>query len=111
VNRVSQFYGAYIDATYDSGRGQLAKQLRDAYLTGALRSRLATWEASNRADGILRAQNVPLAWAVRYDNSGAGHAFTTVRLTWSSGAHPTYTYLSVQSDLATRRISDIKPAH
>lgn len=42
-------------------------------------------------------------------DSGAGHTWSTVRLTWGSAAHPTYTYLTVQSDLATKKISDIKP--
>jgi hypothetical protein len=41
-------------------------------------------------------------------DSGAGHTWSTVRLTWGSAQHSTYTYLTVQSDLATKKISDIK---
>jgi hypothetical protein len=109
VDRVADFYGAYIDAVYDAGRNRrLANDLRDFYLTRQLRERLATWEQRNHADGVLRAQNVPIAWAVKYDNSAAGHVFSYVRLTWSDGPQRTYTYLSVQSDLATKKISDIK---
>ncbi|MGW1891532.1 hypothetical protein ACWCP6_14930 [Streptomyces sp. NPDC002004] len=108
-DRVAHFYGAYIDVTTDAGRNTAAKELRSFYLTPGLRSRLATWENRNHADGVLRAQDVPRAWRVTAGDSGMGHTWTNVRLTWGSAAHPTYTYLVVQSDLATKKISDIKP--
>ncbi|MEU9210206.1 hypothetical protein AB0D27_20165 [Streptomyces sp. NPDC048415] len=107
-DRVADFYGAYIDAVNDSGSGHLDTQLRTFYLTPGLRSRLATWESREHADGVLRAQDVPRAWKVTPGDSGMGHTWSTVRLTWGSAQHPTYTYLAVQSDLATKKISDIK---
>lgn len=107
-DRVADFYGAYIDAVTDEGGGRLAQQLRAFYLTKALQTRLVKWEAREHADGVLRAQNVPLAWKVTPEDSGMGHTWSTVRLTWGSAQHPTYTYLEVQSDLATKKISDIK---
>jgi len=107
-DRVADFYGAYIDAVTDSGSGHLDSQLRSFYLTSGLRSRLATWENRAHADGVLRAQDVPRAWKVTAGDSGMGHTWSTVRLTWGSAQHPTYTYLTVQSDLATKKISDIK---
>ena len=109
VDRVADFYGAYIDAVTD-GTDRLPDQLRAHYLTPALQHRLTAWENANHADGVLRAQDVPRRWKVRYDGSGTGHAFTTVVLTWGSDQHPTYTRLAVQSDLRTKLISDIRQA-
>ncbi|MCZ0999144.1 hypothetical protein O1M63_15190 [Streptomyces mirabilis] len=103
-----ELYGAYIDAVTDEGSGHLGSQLRTFYLTKDLRTRLAKWESREHADGVLRAQDVPRAWKVTAGDSGAGHTWSTVRLTWGSAQHPTYTYLTVQSDLATKKISDIK---
>ncbi|MGW3874888.1 hypothetical protein ACWEC4_28785 [Streptomyces sp. NPDC005055] len=106
--QVAHFYGAYIDAAGTEGGGKLTTALRAFYLTPALRSQLRTWEARNRADGVLRAQNTPLALKVTAGDSGAGHTWSKVRLTWNGGKHPTYTYLTVQSDLRTGKISGIR---
>ncbi|MFD9907625.1 hypothetical protein [Streptomyces sp. NPDC059063] len=106
--RVAHFYGAYIDVANDPGSNKAAAELRKFYLTPNLRTRLADWERRHDADGVLRAQNVPTAWRVTAGDSGMGHTWSTVRLTWGTGADRTYTYLAVQSDLATRKISDIK---
>lgn len=108
TDRVADFYGAYIDAVWDTGTDHLSTDLRAHYLTTGLQKKLATWEAAQHADGVLRAQDVPTAWRVTYAGSGAGHAFTTVRLTWGGVGHETYTTLKVQSDLSTMKISDIK---
>jgi len=107
VDRVDDFYGAYIDARYD-GHGDLAGRLRKDFLTGDLRKRLAAWEARNHADGVLHAQDVPDAWSVTYAGSGAGHAFTTVTFTWGTGRHATHTHVEIASQLSTRLISDIR---
>lgn len=109
VDRVADFYGAYIDAVWD-GDGTLAGALRNHYLRADLRKSLAVWEEKNHADGVLRAQNVPNKWAVSYDGSGAGHSYTIVTLTWGTGAKPTTTRLAVQSSLETRQITNIKEA-
>ncbi|MGP4047556.1 hypothetical protein [Streptomyces sp. 2A115] len=110
-DRVAHFYGAYIDVANDPGSNAAAAELRRFYLTSDLRSRLLTWERRNDADGILRSQNVPSAWKVTPGDSGMGHTYTTVRLTWESGpgtgGEKTYTYLTVRSDLESRKISDI----
>ncbi|MGW6098982.1 hypothetical protein ACWFRK_32590 [Streptomyces sp. NPDC055157] len=106
--QVAHFYGAYIDAAGTEGGGKLTTALRAFYLTPALRSQLRTWEARNHADGVLRAQNTPLALKVTAGDSGAGHTWSKVRLTWNGGKHPTYTYLTVQSDLRTGKISGIR---
>ncbi|MBO1334179.1 hypothetical protein [Streptomyces sp. VRA16 Mangrove soil] len=106
-DRVAHFYGAYIDVAHDSGDNALAGRLRTFYLTSALRSRLLTWEKRHEADGVLRAQNVPNAWKVTAGDSGMGRTRSTVRLTWGTGKHATYTYLTVYSDLATKKITDI----
>ncbi|MBH1938092.1 hypothetical protein I5Q34_28165 [Streptomyces sp. AV19] len=107
VDRVADFYGAYIDAVFDGGDG-LARELRAHYLTRDLRRRLAAWEEAHQADGILRARDVPAHWAVGHHDAGAGHLFTTVTLTWGTGPDAGRTRLAVQSDLSTRLISDIK---
>ncbi|MFC6061791.1 hypothetical protein [Streptomyces ochraceiscleroticus] len=109
VDRVADFYGAYIDAVYDED-GRLAGELRNHYLRADLRKRLAVWEEKNHADGVLRAQNVPAKWSVNYDGSGTGSAYTIVTLTWDSGSHPSTTRLAVRSSLETRQITDIKAA-
>ncbi|MFJ2134400.1 hypothetical protein ACIOMQ_26630 [Streptomyces sp. NPDC087845] len=105
--QVAHFYGAYIDAVTAEGGGKLATALRSFYLTPRLRTQLDAWERHNHADGVLRAQNTPLAFRVTPGESGAGHTWSTVRLTWSTGKHPTYTYLTVRSDLQTGKISGI----
>ncbi|WP_406381575.1 hypothetical protein [Streptomyces sp. NBC_01618] len=105
--QVAHFYAAYIDAVTAQGGGKLATALRSFYLTPQLRTQLATWEQRNHADGVLRAQNTPLAFRVTSGDSGAGHTWSTVRLTWSKGKHPRYSYLTVRSDLRTYKISGI----
>ncbi|WP_405712834.1 MULTISPECIES: hypothetical protein [unclassified Streptomyces] len=105
--QVAHFYGAYIDAVTAEDGGRLATALRTFYLTPQLRDRLGTWEQRNHADGVLRAQNTPLAFRVTPGDSAAGHTWSTVRLTWSGGKHPTYSYLTVRSDLRTGKISGI----
>ncbi|WP_326765696.1 hypothetical protein OG978_14895 [Streptomyces sp. NBC_01591] len=105
--QVAHFYGAYIDAVMAEDGGRLTTALRTFYLTPHLRSQLNTWEQRNHADGVLRAQNTPLAFRVTPGDSAAGHTWSTVRLTWSGGKHPTYSYLTVRSDLQTGKISGI----
>ncbi|MDF3148795.1 MULTISPECIES: hypothetical protein [unclassified Streptomyces] len=111
VDRVADFYAAYIDVLFDSGRGRLADSLRGHYLTEQLRSSLARWEADHHRDGVLRAKGVPIAWKVVYNDSGMGHCWTRVTLTWQDAGNRVHrTQLMVQSDLATRLISGIKSA-
>ncbi len=110
VDRVASFYGAYVDARTGTPDTALSGALRAHYLTKEFRTRLDAWERKSGADGIFHAQNTPRAWRVTYDNSGAGHTWTLVRLTWGDEKKPTYTYLSVQSDLKSKLISDIKEA-
>ncbi|MGW1411467.1 hypothetical protein [Streptomyces sp. NPDC002403] len=105
--QVAHFYGAYIDAVSAEDGARLATALKAFYLTPRLRSELSTWERRNHADGVLRAQNTPIAFRVTPDDSAAGHTWSTVRLTWSGGKHPTYSYLTVRSDLRTGKISEI----
>ncbi|HEY9332600.1 MAG TPA: hypothetical protein VIS09_30865 [Streptomyces sp.] len=106
--QVVHFYGAYIDAAAAEGGGELASSLRDFYLTPGLRAELGDWEAAHGADGVLRAQNAPSGFRVSGGDSGAGHTWSTVRLTWGPDQDPTYTYLKVRSDLATGKISGIR---
>ncbi|GHE96819.1 hypothetical protein E5082_23850 [Streptomyces griseoluteus] len=113
TQRVSDFYGAYIDAVWDTedpASGAGAKALRDFYLSASARKKVTAWEKKNHADGILFAQNVPVKWKVAYTGSGMGHATSRVTLTWSDGKNPEVTRIDVQSDLTTRKITDLKPA-
>ncbi|MEW2527259.1 hypothetical protein [Streptomyces sp. NPDC047071] len=109
--RVAHFYGAYVDMASTSGSAKATAALRTFYLTPDLRERLLDWERRHDADGVLRAQNAPIAWRVTAGDSGMGKTTSTVRLTWGTGQKHTYTYLTVQSDLATRRITDIRSAY
>lgn len=108
ITRIADFYGAYIDAV--SGHtGTLPGGLRAAYLTKALRTKLAAWEAREHADGVLRAQDVPVKWSVAADDSATGHVRSTVTLTWGHGPHPEVTRLTVVSDTHTHLITAITP--
>lgn len=110
VDRVADFYGAYIDARHGSGDKRLAQALRDHYLTVGLRHSLVGWEAAHYRDGVLRAKGVPIAWQVACNDSGMGHTWIRVTLTWhSSGNRSHHTHLMVQADLETMRISGIRP--
>ncbi|MGV9342986.1 hypothetical protein [Streptomyces sp. NPDC003688] len=111
TQRVADFYGAYIDAVWDAedpAGAANAKALRDFYLSAPARKKVSAWERRNHADGILFAQNVPVRWKAAYTGSGMGHATTRVTLTWSDGKHPQVTRIDVQSDLTTRKITDLK---
>ncbi|MFF3176245.1 hypothetical protein ACFVQ0_26895 [Streptomyces sp. NPDC057900] len=108
AQQVSHFYASYLDAVAAENGGNLATALRGFYLAPELRKELRAWEKANHADGVLRAQDVPAAFRVTAGGSGAGHAWTHVRLTWGSVAHPTYTELTVQSALGTGKITGIR---
>ncbi|PWI20286.1 hypothetical protein DI272_03240 [Streptomyces sp. Act143] len=111
MDRVADFYGAYIDVLYDSGRGRLADSLREHYLTPRLRADLARWEKTHHKDGVLRAKGVPAAWKVVYNDSGMGHCWSRVTLTWEdSGNRVHHMRLLVRSDLETQLISGIQIA-
>ncbi|MFF4578700.1 hypothetical protein [Streptomyces sp. NPDC001389] len=101
--RIADFYGAYVDAVYD-GDGRTADRLRAAYLSEPLQRELRQWEEANHADGVLRAQNVPLRWKVTSVDSGMGKTNAAVALTWNGN---TTTTVHVQADLRTRKITSI----
>jgi hypothetical protein len=82
ITRIADFYGTYIDAVTDEDSGNLGDALRSHYLTAGFQKELAAWEAKEHADGVLRAQNVPLAWKVT-DNGTADYTEAVVTLTWS----------------------------
>lgn len=110
VDRVADFYGTYIDILYDSGHGPLTHSLRAHYLTHNLQRTLTRWETTHRRDGVLRSNAVPVEWRVDYHDSGMGHCWTAVTLTWKGrGHHAHHTGLMIRSDLATRLISGIRP--
>ncbi|MFI1504145.1 hypothetical protein [Streptomyces sp. NPDC020597] len=83
ITRIADFYGAYIDAVTDED-GKLADDLRKHYLTPAFQKELKAWEVANHANGVLRAQNVPLAWKVT-DTGTANYTEAVVTLTWGGG--------------------------
>ncbi|NUQ97336.1 MAG: hypothetical protein HOY79_12555 [Streptomyces sp.] len=83
ISRIADFYGAYIDAVTDEDSGNLGDALRAHYLTPAFQKELAAWEDREHADGVLRAQNVPLAWKVTDNGSTANRTEAIVTLTWS----------------------------
>ena len=85
ITRIADFYGAYIDAVTDEDSGNLGVALRSHYLTADFQKELNAWEEREHADGVLRAQNVPLAWKVT-DNGTADHTEAVVTLTWSKNS-------------------------
>ncbi|MEU6553520.1 hypothetical protein ABZ915_25050 [Streptomyces sp. NPDC046915] len=113
TQRVADFYGAYIDSVWDNedpAAGANAKALRSFYLSTAAQRKVTAYEAKQHADGILFAQNVPVKWKVAYTGSGAGHATSRVTLTWGDGSGAQVTRIDVQSDLKTKKITDLKQA-
>ncbi|MFG2616741.1 hypothetical protein ACGFXC_03895 [Streptomyces sp. NPDC048507] len=104
-NRIADFYGSYIDAVYD-GDGKTADQLRSFYLSKPLQQELKQWEEANHANGVLRAQNVPVGWKVTSTGSGAGKTNATVTLSWGGSGDNT-TLLRVQADLKTKKLTSI----
>ncbi|MFI5975314.1 hypothetical protein [Streptomyces sp. NPDC051452] len=85
ITRIADFYGAYVDAQSDPDHGgRLARELRANYIDAAYLKELKAWEDHNHADGVLRAQNVPVAWAVT-DNGTAEHTEARITLTWGGG--------------------------
>ncbi|MEU4169411.1 hypothetical protein AB0F46_21365 [Streptomyces sp. NPDC026665] len=90
VTQVADFYGAYVDAK-DAPRGPdaaLSKALRAHYLTPVFAKQLAAWEKKNGADGVLRAQNVPVEWTV---SEGRTSREIDVTHTFGGGEAPTVT--------------------
>lgn len=83
VTRVADFYGAYIDAQLDADNGRLTTELRAFYVRPDALRKVEKWEDRNNADGILRAQNVPLKWTVK---NGATAGKVAVTLTWGQGS-------------------------
>ncbi|MFJ8361854.1 hypothetical protein [Streptomyces sp. NPDC093984] len=83
ITRIADFYGAYIDAVIDEDRGNLGQALRSHYLIPAFQKELAAWEDREHADGVLRAQNVPLAWKVTDNGTTRNYTEAVVTLTWS----------------------------
>ncbi|MFE7169234.1 hypothetical protein [Streptomyces sp. NPDC057616] len=83
ITRIANFYGAYIDAVTDEDSGNLGTALRSHYLSAGFQKELAAWEDREHADGVLRAQNVPLAWKVTANGSTANRTEAVVTLTWS----------------------------
>lgn len=86
ITRIADFYGAYIDAVTDEDGGTLANALRGHYLTAGFQKELNAWEKKNHANGVLRAQNVPLAWKVTDAGTTAGHTEAVITLTWSKSS-------------------------
>ena len=89
ITRIADFYGAYIDAVTDEDNDALGTALRSHYLTPAFQKELAAWEDREHADGVLRAQNVPLAWKVTDNGSTANRTEAVVTLTWSRNSTST----------------------
>ncbi|MFE4700373.1 hypothetical protein ACFRIC_25240, partial [Streptomyces sp. NPDC056738] len=107
VTQVADFYGAYVDAKDDPAGPDtaLAKALRAHYLTPAFAKRLAAWEKKNQADGVLRAQNVPVQWTI---GEGRDSREVAVTLTYGGGESPTTTTRLVVKQEPTGRITDIR---
>lgn len=84
ITRIADFYGAYSDAVLGEDRGHLAQALRSHYLTPTFQKELVAWEKREHADGVLRAQNVPLAWKVTDNGTTRTYTEAVVTLTWGN---------------------------
>lgn len=82
---IADFYGAYIDAQNGSDPdSKLMNDLRAHYLDSALSKKLAAWERTNHADGVLRAQSIPARWTVAEKSKGDSTE-ALVTLSWGMG--------------------------
>ncbi|MEU8825452.1 hypothetical protein [Streptomyces sp. NPDC048636] len=111
LTRVSDFFGAYIDARKDArndeGSGAPSTVLRRHYLSTGLDKTLMDWERRHNADGVLRSQNVPVKWTVTVTDNGNGNNYSAVTtLTWGDG---TETKLVVLGSRDAERIISIEP--
>ncbi|MER5468064.1 hypothetical protein [Streptomyces sp. NPDC002685] len=108
VTQVADFYGAYVDAK-DNPVGPdtaLVKALRAHYLTPTFAKQLEAWEKKNKADGLLRAQNVPVQWTV---SEGGNSREIVVTHTYGGGESPTVrTSLVVELEPVFGDITDIR---
>ncbi|MFF4017969.1 hypothetical protein [Streptomyces sp. NPDC001843] len=82
ITRIADFYGAYIDAVFDEDSGNLGTALRNHYLTPGFQKELKAWEEKEHANGVLRAQNVPLAWKVTESGTTRSYTEAVVTFTW-----------------------------
>ncbi|MFF8594505.1 hypothetical protein ACF061_24245 [Streptomyces sp. NPDC015220] len=89
ITRIADFYGAYIDAMIDEDSGGLGDALRSHYLTAGFQKELNVWEEENHANGVLRAQNVPLAWKVTDNGTTATRTEAVITLTWGQSSTTT----------------------
>lgn len=109
LTRVSDFFGAYIDARHDArsdeGSAALTSVLRRHYLSPGLDKTLMDWERRYNADGVLRSQKVPVKWTVTDNGNGNNYSAVTT-LTWGDG---TETKLSVLASRDAKRILSIEP--
>ncbi|MFJ8996050.1 hypothetical protein ACIRQH_37295 [Streptomyces sp. NPDC102279] len=103
ITRIADFYGAYIDAVTDEDSGDLGEALKGHYLSAAFQKELDAWEEKNHANGVLRAQNVPLAWKVT-DNGTADYTEAVITLTWGGS---TTTKLVVDMSRSSHKIFHI----
>ncbi|GGN32460.1 hypothetical protein [Streptomyces fuscichromogenes] len=104
ITRISDFYGAYIDAESDlDGSGNLPTALRAYYIAPTYLKKLAAWENREHADGVLRAQNTPLKWKVTETGTGT-YTEAVITLTWSRN---TSTKLVVDMTRDTHKIVNI----
>jgi hypothetical protein len=110
LTRTADFYGAYIDAGYGEHTGDLAQALRSDYLTTGLQEQLRTWQDTNHADGVLRAQDVPLAWKVTDNGTTAGRTEAVVTLTWGQSETTTLFVDISRSSHKIYRIDDTSDA-
>ncbi|MFD8292794.1 hypothetical protein ACFV2B_31825, partial [Streptomyces lavendulae] len=104
ASRGSPYSSAPPAAADPPAHGSTADRLRSFYLSQPLRQELARWEEANHANGVLRAQNVPVQWKVTSTGSGTGKTNATVTLTWGGGDT---TQVHVQADLKTKKITSI----
>ncbi|MFH8370289.1 hypothetical protein [Streptomyces sp. NPDC018031] len=109
LTRVSDFFGAYIDARKDApnveGSAAMSSVLRRHYLSSGLDETLMDWERRYNADGVLRSQKVPVKWTVTDNGNGDNYSAVTT-LTWADG---TKTKLSVLASRDAKKILSIEP--
>ncbi|MEU2777335.1 hypothetical protein ABZ646_31665 [Streptomyces sp. NPDC007162] len=104
ITRISDFYGAYIDAESDlDGSGKLPTALRAYYIAPTYLKKLRAWEEREHADGVLRAQNTPLKWKVT-ETGTRKYTEAVITLTWSRN---TTTKLVVDMTRDTHKIVNI----
>lgn len=105
-DQVNTFFSQYRDAVLGPNPSTEPGRVRHEFLTTELNNELDAWADSHQADPVFRSQNVPNAWSVRYEGSGAGHSTVVLTEQWAAGDSTDVWYQVRLADLVIDGLQD-----